>query len=104
MAGDGPQMTGDDVIDRLLRARGVPEAPAQFTSRAMAIVRRDRRRRERAIDVGFNFIISVAAIAIVLVAWVLLLRSGLLEASGAAFDLLTGQTVELARRAAPSVP
>jgi hypothetical protein len=94
----------DEAIDRLLQARDVPTAPPQFTSRAMSTIRRESRRREQVIDIGFNLVMGVISITIALPIGLLLSQSGMVEASSQAFGLLWEQMIDLGRRAAPSVP
>lgn len=84
--------------------RPVPLAPAQFTSRTMARVRRARWRTEQFLDLSFNVAIGVVVLAVVGGVWLLMHRSGLTAVSSDAADLLAAGLMTLARRVAPSVP
>ena len=55
-------------LEAALRARPAPRAPARFTSRTMAMLRRKRWRSEQFVDVGFN--VALAAVALLVVAGV----------------------------------
>jgi anti-sigma factor RsiW len=92
------------VLERMLQARPTPRAPAQFTSRTLARVRRDRWRSEQFVDVGFNVAISAIVAAVVAGVWMLLNRSGLSAVSGDAVNLFGSGVMTLVRRVAPSVP
>jgi anti-sigma factor RsiW len=91
-------------LERLLQARPVQKAPAQFTPRTMAVVRRQRWRSEQFLDVGFNVALGLLALAIVGTIWMLLHRSGLVSVSNGAAGLIGASVVKLAQRVAPSVP
>ena len=91
-------------LERMLQARPTPRAPAQFTSRTLARVRRDRWRSEQFVDIGFNVAISAIVAAVVAGVWMLLHRSGLSSLSGDAVDLFGSGVMTLVRRVAPSVP
>jgi anti-sigma factor RsiW len=91
-------------LEQILQARPVPRAPAQFTSRTMARVRRARWRTEQFLDLGFNVALGLVLLAILGSVWLLLHRSGLVAVSNNAVDLLGTGLVTLARRVAPTVP
>jgi anti-sigma factor RsiW len=91
-------------LEQILQARPVPRAPAQFTSRTMARVRRARWRTEQFLDLGFNVALGLVLLAILGSVWLLLHRSGLVAVSNDAVDLLGTGLVTLARRVAPTVP
>jgi anti-sigma factor RsiW len=91
-------------LEQILQARPVPRAPAQFTSRTMARVRRARWRTEQFLDLGFNVTLGLVLLAIVGSVWLLLHRSGLVAVSNDAVDLLGTGLVTLVRRVAPTVP
>lgn len=91
-------------IDQLLRARPAPSAPAQFTARTLALVRRDRWRREQVLDTGFNLVLLVVALVIVGGVWLLLQRTGVGAAGTDAMTLFGNAVTALVRRAAPAVP
>ena len=91
-------------LERMLQTRPVPRAPAQFTSRTMARVRRARWRTEQVLDLGFNVTIGLVLLAILGGVWLLMHRSGLVAVSNDAVGLLGTGLVTLARRVAPTVP
>jgi hypothetical protein len=91
-------------LEQTLRARPAPAAPAQFTSRTLARVRRARLRSDQFLDVGFNVAIITVVVAVVGGVWMLLHRSGLDAVSGDAVDLFGSGLVALIRRVAPSLP
>jgi anti-sigma factor RsiW len=91
-------------IERLLRARIAPRPPAQFTSRIMGRIRRDRWRREQFLDAGFNVVIAVVALTLIASFWFLLSGTGVGAMGRSALDLLNAAAVETARRALPSLP
>jgi anti-sigma factor RsiW len=90
-------------LERLLHDRPFPKAPAQFTARTMALLRRQRWRSEQFLDVGFNLALAVVALVVIGLVWVLLNRSGLVAVSNDALDLVSAGFVALARRVAPSL-
>jgi anti-sigma factor RsiW len=91
-------------LERLLRRRAAPAAPAQFTSRTLARVRRARWRTEQFLDVGFNVAIGAVVLAVVGGIWMLLHRSGLNAVSNDAVDLFGNGLVTFAHRVMPSLP
>ena len=91
-------------LEQILQARPMPRAPAQFTSRTMARVRRARWRTEQFLDLGFNVTLGLVLLAILGSVWLLLHRSGLVAVSNDAVDLLGTGLVTLARRVAPTLP
>jgi anti-sigma factor RsiW len=91
-------------IDELLRRRPAPPAPAHFTSRVMARVRRARWRSEQALDLAFNIGLVAAAIAIVIGIWIAVERTGLASVSREVFQLFMAGLVTAARQMAPSLP
>ena len=91
-------------LEQILQARPMPRAPAQFTSRTMARVRRARWRTEQFLDLGFNVTLGLVLLAILGSVWLVLHRSGLVAVSNDAVDLLGTGLVTLARRVAPTVP
>jgi hypothetical protein len=88
----------------MLRARPAPRAPAQFTSRTLARVRRARWRSEQFLDVGFNIAVIVIVAAAFGGVWMVLHRSGLTAVGSDAVDLFGTGIVAIARRVAPSLP
>ena len=91
-------------LERILQARPAPRAPAQFTSRTLARVRRARWRTEQFLDLGFNVTVGLVLMAILGGVWLLMHRSGLVAVSNDAVDLLGTGLMTLARRVAPTVP
>src|SRR5262249_22020948 len=91
-------------LESLLQARPVPRPGAQFTSRTLARVRRDRWRSEQYVDVGFNVAIVAVVAAVLAGIWTVLQRSGLSAVSSDAVNLFGSGIVALAHRIAPSLP
>ena len=91
-------------LEASLRQREAPQAPAQFTSRTLARIRRARWRSDQFLDAGFNVAIGLVAVALLGGVWMLLNRSGLAAVSGDAVNAFGSGFVSLARRVAPSVP
>jgi len=91
-------------LERMLKVRPVPAPPPQFTSRALARVRRDRWRREQFVDMGFNVVLGLVVLVIVGAVWLFFHRSGLVSVSGDAVNLLGSGLSATAKRVAPSVP
>lgn len=91
-------------LEASLRQRAVPAAPAQFTTRTLARIRRARWRNDQFLDVGFNVAIGVLVFAVFGGIWMLLHRSGLAAVSGDAVNVFGSGFVALARRAAPALP
>ena len=91
-------------LERMLQARPVPKAPAQFTSRTTGRIRRDRWRREQIFDTGFNVALALVVVAIVGGVWLLMHRSGLIAVSNDAVGLIGTAVTTLVRRLAPAVP
>jgi len=91
-------------LEASLRRREAPPAPAQFTSRTLARIRRARWRSDQFLDVGFNVAIGVIVVAVLGGVWMLLHRSGLTAVSNDAVNLFGSGFVSLARRVLPAVP
>jgi anti-sigma factor RsiW len=91
-------------LELTLRRRAVPVAPAQFTSRTLARIRRARWRSDQFLDLGFNLAIGVIVFAIVAGVWMLLHRTGLSTVSGDAVNVFGSGFVSLAKRVAPALP
>jgi predicted anti-sigma-YlaC factor YlaD len=89
-------------VDRLLRARAVPEPSSQFTTRTLARIRRDRWRREQFLDTGFNVAIATVISGVVLSIWMVIDRSGLSAISRDIVNLFGSEIVAVARELAPS--
>ena len=90
-------------VDHLLRTRSVPAPPAQFTSRTLARIRRDRWRREQFFDAGFNVATVTVIGGVVLAVWMVMDLSGLSAISRDVVDLLSVEVVTVARQMAPTV-
>ena len=90
-------------VDHLLRTRSVPAPSAQFTSRTLALIRRDRWRREQFFDAGFNVSIAAVILGVVLGVWMIVDLSGLSAISRDVVDLLGSEVAVVARQVAPSV-
>lgn len=91
-------------LEQMLRRRAAPSAPAQFTSRTMARVRRVRWRSDQFLDIGFNVAIGVVVLALLVGIWIIVDRSGVTTVSNDAIDFLGSRLVTLARRIAPVLP
>jgi predicted anti-sigma-YlaC factor YlaD len=92
-------------LEQLLRGREVPRPSAQFTTRIMGRIRRDRWRREQFLDTGFNVAVGLLAVTVIVVAWLLLSRSGLGAVSRDAFNALNSTALNAIRqRVAQSLP
>jgi predicted anti-sigma-YlaC factor YlaD len=91
-------------VERLLKARAVPQAPPQFTARVLSRIRGDRWRREQFLDAGFNLAIGVIVIALVAGLWMLFSQSGMSRVARDAFNVLGSSGVGFIERAARSLP
>ena len=91
-------------VDALLRGRAAPVAPAHFSSRVMAGLRRARWRTEQMLDWGFNLALVGAGVLVVVAVWTVLRRSGLANITTDAIELMGPGMVLFARRITPSLP
>jgi anti-sigma factor RsiW len=91
-------------LEATLRRREAPLAPAQFTSRTLAKIRRARWRTDQFLDVGFNVAIAAVVVAVVGGIWLVLHRTGLAAVSNDAVDIFGSVLVTFARRVTPSLP
>jgi anti-sigma factor RsiW len=91
-------------VDRALRARPAVLPSAQFTTRTLARIRRDRWRREQFLDAGFNVAIALVVGGVVMAVWMVMDRSGLSAISRDIVNLLGSQAIEVVRLIAPAVP
>ena len=91
-------------LEASLRRREAPVAPAQFTSRTLARIRRASWRTDQFLDVGFNVAIGAVVLSVMVGVWMLLHRTGLAAVSSDAVNVFGGAFVSLARRVAPSLP
>src|SRR5215472_15185919 len=89
-------------VERLLREREIPRAPAQFTTRTVGRVRRARWRSEQFVDAGFNAAIALILAGVVVGMWMLANRTGLAAVSNDAVDLLGTGLAAFAKRVGPS--
>ena len=97
-------LVGARRLEASLRQRAAPSAPAQFTARTLARVRRARWRSDQYLDVGFNLAIGTVGLAMIAGLWLLLHRTGVGAVTGDAVALFANGVVGLARRVAPSLP
>jgi anti-sigma factor RsiW len=91
-------------LESSLRRREAPAAPAQFTSRTLARIRRARWRTDQFLDLGFNLAILAVVVSVLGGVWMLLHRTGLATVSGDAVNLFGDGFVAFVRRVAPSLP
>lgn len=92
-------------LERLLNSRDVPKPSAQFTTRIMGRIRRERWRREQFLDTGFNVVVGLLAVTVLVGVWILLSRSGLGAMGRDALDVLNSTALSaLRQRVAPSLP
>ena len=91
-------------LEASLRRRAVPAAPAQFTSRTLARIRRARWRTDQFLDLGFNLAIGALVTAVLGGVWMLLHRTGLAGVSGDAVTFFGSGVVSLVKRVAPALP
>src|SRR5262249_37595257 len=97
-------LEGARQLERALRARAVPPAPAQFTSRTLARLRRAKYRSDQFLDVGFNVAVVALVLALFVGLWMLLNRSGLNAVSNDVVDLFGSGLVAFVHPLAPSLP
>ena len=91
-------------VERMLRERPVPTAPAQFTVRTLGRVRRARWRSEQFLDAGFNAAIGLILVGVVGAIWLLAHRSGLAAVSSDAVVLISSGLTTFVSRVGPSLP
>jgi predicted anti-sigma-YlaC factor YlaD len=91
-------------VERLLHERQAPAAPPQFTSRALARIRREHWRRDQLLDAGFNTAVIALGSAVVIAVLLIVNQSGMLTFSNETFPLIQSAVATLARRVAPAVP
>jgi hypothetical protein len=91
-------------VDRLLRERQVPPPPAQFTSRIMGRIRRERWRRDQFLDVGFNVVVGLIVVAVVAAFWVVLSRSGLNSVTDDVAGMMINEFIVVIWSVGPSLP
>jgi len=91
-------------IDRLLQGRPVPAPPPQFTSRALARIRRERWRSDQVLDAVFNLSVLALAVTAIVGAWLAIDASGMTALGDDARAFAGMAAVALFRRIAPAVP
>ena len=91
-------------LERMLRQRPVPRAPAQFTTSTLGKVRRARWQSDQWLDAGFNLAVAAIVVAIVAAVWMVVNRSGLAAVSNDAVVLFGSGLSTFAGRIAPAVP
>ena len=91
-------------LEAFLRRREAPAAPAQFTTRTLARIRRARWRSDQFLDLGFNLAILAIVVSVLGGVWMLLHRTGLAAVSSDAVNVFASGFVSLARQVAPSLP
>jgi anti-sigma factor RsiW len=91
-------------LETLLRQRPVAAPPAQFTSRTMARIRRERWRNEQMIDWSFNAALALVAMAVAAGIWIVVSRSGLTFVGDEALQLLATEMRAFFQRVSPSLP
>ena len=97
-------LEGARQLEASLQRRAVPAAPAEFTSRTLARIRRARWRSDQFLDLGFNVAILLVVVSVVAGIWMLLNRTGIVSVSGDAVNVFGSGFVALARRVAPALP
>ncbi len=91
-------------LEQLLQNRPAPRPSAQFTTRTLARVRRARWRSDQLLDISFNVAIAVIILAVVVGAWMVLTRSGLIAVSNDALAVFGRGLTTFAQRFAPTLP
>ena len=92
-------------LEQLLRGRAVLKAPPQFTSRVIGRIRRDRWRREQFLDAGFNTIVGLVALTLIVALWVVLSWSGVGMVGREAWNMFNSVAVSAVWQSiAPSFP
>ena len=91
-------------IERMLQSRSAPVAPAHFTSRTLARIRRDRWRRDQLLDAGFNTAVAGLVLAAIAAVWLVMNQSGIVTVSNDAVGLIEMFILAVVRRIAPELP
>jgi hypothetical protein len=94
----------DDAIDRWMRERPAPEAPAGFTAGVLRQVRQQQWQSERYWDLAFNAAVAVGLILIVAGVLGLVFRSGLAVVGRDAVLLFATGLTTAADQVAPRLP
>ncbi len=91
-------------LDRLLRARPAPSAPAVFTSRVITRLQRTSWRREQIVDAIFNAAMIAAALLMAAGLWIAIRQTGLAEVSRDALSIFNSGMLTAAQKVTPSLP
>jgi predicted anti-sigma-YlaC factor YlaD len=91
-------------VEQLLHTRAVPDPPAQFTTRTLARVRRDRWRREQFFDAAFNTALVVVVLVVIGGGWFLIDRTGLSAIGRDTVALFSSGVSSFAGRIGASLP
>ena len=94
----------DEAIDRWMRTRPAPPAPAGFTAAVMSRVRQQRWRHERYWDLAFNLAVAAGLLMIVGGVLGLIYRSGLVVVGQDALLLFATGLTTAADQVAPLLP
>jgi hypothetical protein len=94
----------DEAIERWMRERPAPQAPAGFTAAVMARVRQQRWRSERYWDFAFNGALALGLLLIVGGLLGLMFRTGLAVVGRDALLLLATGLTAAADQVAPQAP
>jgi predicted anti-sigma-YlaC factor YlaD len=91
-------------LERLLQERPAPTAPPQFTSRALARIRREEWRRDQFLDAGFNVAIGSLLLAVTAALWLIIDQTGIVTVSSDVVDTIYMVGGMVVRRIAPAIP
>jgi len=91
-------------VERMLRVRPAPPAPAQFTTRTLGRLRRARWRSEQFVDASFNAAITLIVAGVVVAIWIFAHRTGVGAIGNDAMELFAGGLTAFAHRVGPSLP
>jgi hypothetical protein len=94
----------DDAIERWMRERAAPRAPAGFTGAVMSRVRQERWQSERYWDFAFNAAVAIGLVLIVSGVLGLAYRSGLALVGRDALLLFATGLTAAADQVAPMLP
>jgi hypothetical protein len=94
----------DEAIERWMRERSAPHAPAAFTAMVMSRVRQQRWQAERYWDLGFNLAVVGGLVLILTGVLLLVYRSGLAVVGRDAVLLLVTGLATTADQLVPMLP
>jgi hypothetical protein len=94
----------DEAIERWMRERVTPAAPAAFTTAVMTQVRHERWQAERYWDLGFNIAVTVGLLIVAAGVLGLIYMSGLSVVGRDAVLLFVNALTTTADQLAPSLP